>query len=189
VLEPNAAGEFKTATDPISATLPIGGFYCYGEIAPAAATGASACHNSTLVTLLLGEEPGTAIGPCNPHRRFFADHLAQEIQALTQALTDSQAQVQDLQRKLTECQALGRIATHSKTEQSAHHRTLALGLVCGVLDRRYDAFRRLAMKGEPPRLNKTDLARLVNELHQQLHGSPFPLSLPQLAYLLELKNG
>lgn len=83
VLAHNAASEFKTAINPVSATLPVGGFYCYGEIAPAAATGACTCHSATLVTLLLGEEPGTAIGIINPDKRFSADNQAQAIQTLT----------------------------------------------------------------------------------------------------------
>ncbi len=80
------------------------------------------------------------------------------------------------------------MAAHSKTEKNTHYRALALRLVCGVLDGHYDAFKRQGMKGEPPRLNKSGLARLVNEQHQQLYGKPFPLTLAQLAYLLDLEK-
>ena len=69
VLEHNAADEFKTATDTIPSCLPVAGFYTYGEISPSGLLGQNAYHGSTLVTLLLGEEPLTATGIFDQHHR------------------------------------------------------------------------------------------------------------------------
>jgi len=47
----------------------------------------------------------------------------------------------------------------------------------------------MGLKGDPPRLNKSGLARLVNERHLQHWGQPFPLTLAHLARLLGPENG
>jgi len=187
VLENDAANEFKTATEAISSELPVAGFYTYGEIAPSGATGHNTYHSSTLVTLLMDEEPLTRpgiFGIFDQQRQFSQDNLVQDNKALTQALASSRAEVQGLQRELAEYRALGRIAAHSKTEQNAYYRALALQLVCGVLDTLFADFKRLAMKGNPPKLNKLGLARMVNDMHQKQYGKPFPLTIKQLASLM-----
>ena len=94
VLENNAADEFKTATETIPSCLPVAGFYTYGEIAPSGLLGQNAYHGSTLVTLLLGEEPVTDTGIFNQHHQFSASHLALD----NPALAVSQAKIQNPQR-------------------------------------------------------------------------------------------
>ncbi|WP_041193205.1 FIST signal transduction protein [Candidatus Symbiobacter mobilis] len=184
VLANDAANEFATATEAIASDLPVAGFYTYGEIAPARTTGHNTYHSSTLVTLLLGEEPLTSTGIFGQHHQFSADNLAQDNKALTQALENTRAEIQRLQDELAQCRLLNRVASHSRTEEMMKNRALALQLVCSLLDTRFADFKRLAMKGDPPKLNKLGLARLVNDLHQQQYGKPFPVMLKQLANLL-----
>ncbi|AGX88349.1 FIST signal transduction protein [Candidatus Symbiobacter mobilis] len=184
VLDSDAASEFSTATDMIESTLPIAGFYTYGEIAPGGPQNISTYHSSTLVTLLLGEEPKTDLGIFGQTKQFLIDNLKKDNLALTQALAESQAKVNNLQNELGLLQALERIGGHSKTELNALLRTLALKLVCDVLNTRFADFKRLALKGDPPVLNRTGLARLVNDMHQKQLGKPFPLTLKQLTHIL-----
>ena len=100
VLEHNAADEFNTATETIPSCLPVAGFYTYGEIAPSKLLDQNAYHGSTLVTLLLGEEPLTDTGIFDQHHQFSATNLAQDNQAPCQALTARQAEIQSLQREM-----------------------------------------------------------------------------------------
>ena len=68
------------------------------------------------------------------------------------------------------------------------YRAQALGLVCELLDTQFGDFKRLGLKGDPPRLNRSGLAWLVNERHLLHWGQPFPLTLAQLARLLGPDN-
>ena len=42
--------------------MPIGGFYCMGEIAPMASADLTRFHNATMVSVLLGSAPADGIG-------------------------------------------------------------------------------------------------------------------------------
>jgi hypothetical protein len=59
-----AAREIELAREVLGAALPIGGFYCMGEIAPLASTDETRFHNATMVSVLLGsarpDVPGSA---------------------------------------------------------------------------------------------------------------------------------
>jgi hypothetical protein len=59
-----AAREIELAREVLGAALPIGGFYCMGEIAPLASTDETRFHNATMVSVLLGSSspdvPGSA---------------------------------------------------------------------------------------------------------------------------------
>lgn len=184
VLQEDPAREFCTATELIPNTLPIAGFYAYGEIAPAGQAASPTFHSSTLVTLLLGEEPRTATGLFNAQDRFSADNLALDNQRLTEALATARAELAAARQELQQYKTQERVAAHSKTLQNTHYRALALELVCAVLDTRFGDFKRVALKGNSPRLNKSALARLVNEQHQLQFGSPFPLTPAHLSRLL-----
>jgi hypothetical protein len=115
-------------------------------------------------------------------------NLAHDKQALAEALAASQAELADARYALTQCRELSRLSAHSKTERNSQYRALALGLVSEVLDTRFSDFKHLAMKGDPPRLNKVGLARLVNEQHIRQWQRPFPLTLAQLARLLAVPD-
>lgn len=184
VLQDDPASEFNSATINLPDALSVAGFYTYGEIAPAGPTGVSAYHSSTLMTLLLAEEPRVDCGIFKDQQQFSVENLMQEKQALAAALETARAELSALQQKMAESQSLGCAAAHSKTEMHMLYRALALELVCRVLDTRFDDFKRLALKGDPPKLNRSGLARLVNEQHLRQWGRPFPLTLPQLARLL-----
>jgi len=184
VLQQDPASEFNAATRLLPPNLPIGGFYAYGEIAPTGSKGLSAYHSSTLVALALGEAPRVSTGVLSAGEQISTDNLAQEIAHLNAALADARNQINRLQGQLNETHALGRLAKHSKTEQNTYHRALALELICSVLDTHSTVFKRLAFKGDPPRLNRSGLARLINEQHLRQWGTPFPLTPAQLARLL-----
>jgi len=188
VLQQDPAEEFRTATHDMPAALPVAGFYAYGEIAPAGPSGVPTYHSSTLVTLLLGEEPKARAGLLSTQDAFSYANLGHDKQALTEALAASQAELAIARYDLAQYRELGRIAAHSKTELNTRYRALALGLVCEVLDTQFGEFKRMGLKGDPPRLNKSGLARLVNERHLQHWGRPFPLTVAQLARLLGREN-
>ncbi len=188
VLQQDPAAEFRMATHDLPAALPVAGFYAYGEIAPAGPTGVPTYHSSTLVTLLLGEEPKSTVGLFSKQEAFSAANLGADKQALADALAASQAELALARYDLAQCRELDRIAAHSKTELNARHRAMALGLLCELLDTQFNDFKRLGLKGDPPRLNKSGLARLINERHLHCWGRPFPLTLAQLARLLGREN-
>jgi hypothetical protein len=52
-----ATREIELAREVLGSALPIGGFYCMGEIAPMAATDETRFHNATMVSVLLGSAP------------------------------------------------------------------------------------------------------------------------------------
>lgn len=184
VLDADAATEYRTATHEVMASLPIAGFQTYGEIAPGGPTGDPFYHTCSLVTLLLGEAPrptGTAFSAA---AAISAANLAAQNQALTQSLTTAQAELEQLRHALAESQAVARLITHSRTEQRLRHHALALELLCEILDTHSNDIRRVALKGEPLRLNKSGLARLIDDQHRRRYNEPFPLTLAQLARLL-----
>jgi len=188
VLHHDPASEFRTAVQDLPPNLPVAGIYCYGEIAPGGPDKTPTYHSSTLVTLLLAEEPRPGTGLLSAQDAFSVTNLAHDKQALAQALAASQAELADARHALAQCRELDRISAHSKTERNLHYRALALGLVSAVLDTRFDDVKRLAIKGAPPRLNKSGLARLINEQHLRQWQRPFPLTLAQLARLLSVPD-
>jgi hypothetical protein len=61
LLGTRAGHEIELIRDALGPDVPIAGLYCMGEIAPLAPAGPSLFHNATMVSVLLGEEPG--VGP------------------------------------------------------------------------------------------------------------------------------
>jgi len=188
VLQQNPAAEFETATQGLQSRLPMAGFYAYGEIAPGISSGDATFHSASLVTLVLGKEPKPTAGIFSAQAAFTQANLERDKQMLSAELAEAQAALAAVRYELSQYQARERIAAHSKTEQHAVLKSLALRLVCEVLDTRLNDFKRLAIKGDPPRLNKTGLARMVNDLHYRHYGTDFPLTLNALAALLT-ENG
>ncbi|MBK9440052.1 MAG: FIST C-terminal domain-containing protein [Comamonadaceae bacterium] len=186
VLQHDPAAEFGTATHDLPAALPVAGFYAYGEIAPAGLGAVPTFHSSTLVTLLLGEEPKAAVGLLSTQEAFSKANHGHDLQTLQDALAASRAELAVARYELAQSRELGRIAAHSKTQLNTCYRALALAPLCKVLDIQ---FKRMGLKGAPPRLNKTGLARLINDRHVRHWGRPFPLTVAQLARLLGSENG
>jgi hypothetical protein len=184
VLDVDAANEYRTATDEVMATLPIAGFQTYGEIAPGGPTGDPFYHSCSLVTLLLGEAPRPTGAAVNAAAAISAANLAAQNQMLAESLKSAQAELEQLRRALAESQAVARLVTHSRTEQRLRHLALALELLCEILDTRFNDIRRVALKGDPIRLNKSGLARLIDDQHRRRYSESFPLTLAQLARLL-----
>ena len=61
LLGTRAGHEFDLARDVLGNNVPIGGFYCLGEIAPMASPDLTRFHNATMVSVLLGSaRPGRA---------------------------------------------------------------------------------------------------------------------------------
>jgi len=58
LLGTRAGHEIEVVRDALGPGVPIAGLYCMGEIAPMAPAGPSLFHNATIVSVLLGEEPG-----------------------------------------------------------------------------------------------------------------------------------
>jgi len=178
------AGEFQTATAGIQPQLPIAGFYGYGQITPAAAGGGPILHHCGLATLLLGEEPGLA-----PDLRTLPDtistaNLRHENRRLLEALNLAQSEINRLDQALSNCQCIQPILLHGRTEQHLRYRGLILELLCQILDTRFHDIRRLAIIGDPPRLNRCGLARMIEREYRSRYNQPFPLSQAQIARLL-----
>ena len=184
VLQADAQCEFSTAIANVPAMLPVAGFYTYGEIAPTGQAGASAYHSSTLVTLLLGEEPRPSVGMFAPADPFTSANLQQENRRLAEQLVTLQTKVAALEQALASEKEHARFSANSRAESATWQRALALELLCTLIDRQFDELKHHALKGSPPRLNRSGLARLINKLHLQQTGQPFPLSEAQLARLL-----
>jgi len=146
-----------------------------------------AFHSSTLVTRL-GEEPKATVGLLSTQDAFSKANHGRDLQALQAALAASQAELAVARYELAQIRELGRIAAHSKTELNTRYRALALALLCEVLDTQFADFKRMALKGDPPKLNKSGLARLINDRHVRHWGRPFPLTVAQLARLLGPDN-
>jgi hypothetical protein len=184
VLDVDAANEYRTATNEVQSALPIAGFQTYGEIAPGGPAGDPFYHSCSLVTLLLGEAPRPTGAAVSAAAAISAANLAAQNQILAESLKTAQAEAEQLRRALAESQAVARLVTHSRTEQRLRHLALALELLSEILDTRFNDIRRVALKGEPVRLNRSGLARLIDDQHRRRYSEPFPLTLPQLARLL-----
>ncbi len=187
-LSPEPAMDYRTATDAIAPTLPVAGFYTYGEIAPAGPGATPGYHNCSLTTLALGEESRPDPGVFNTLEAISTANLQREIKTLAEALRLAQAETVGMRQALDEYRALEQLGAHCRTEQNYRYRALALELLCEILDTRNGDLRRLAFKGDPPRLNKSGLARLIDDQHRRRHGAAFPLTLGQLARLLGPKQ-
>ena len=61
LLGTRAGGEIELAREVLGDTVPIGGFYCMGEIAPMAAADQTRFHNATMVSVLLGSAQADGI--------------------------------------------------------------------------------------------------------------------------------
>jgi len=61
LLGTRAGREIELIRDALGPAVPIAGLYCMGEIAPMTPAGPALFHNATMVSVLLGEEPG--VGP------------------------------------------------------------------------------------------------------------------------------
>lgn len=184
VLANDPSAEYSTAIESIPANIPVAGFYTYGEIAPSKNESGATYHSSTLVTLALGEEPTVKPAIRSQFENFLEVNLQHENTRLASELEQALRTVATLQSELAEHRALGRIAAHSKTELNARYRGVALQLLCALLDSRSDELRAQAFKGNPPRLNKIALARMLNEQHLKQFSTPFPMTLQQLARIL-----
>ncbi|HHP7233072.1 MAG TPA: SpoIIE family protein phosphatase [Desulfobacterales bacterium] len=89
--------ELKTLQRQLPATLPLCGFYTFGELAPLALDQPSLLHNCTLVTLVLGAD-GPASEKPDPGQRFSEHSTALSPTAETNA--GLQREVRFLQKKL-----------------------------------------------------------------------------------------
>ncbi len=188
VLQHDPASEFRTAMQGMPDALPVAGFYAYGEIAPGGPMGGPTYHSSTLVTLMLGEEPRPSLGMFAAQDSFSLANLTHDNRQLTEQVRTLQTDLAAARSELGHLRDLGRIAAHSKTELNFRYRALALDVLCELIETRYADFKRSATKGDPPKLNKSGLARLINEQHVQRTGQPFPLTQAQLARLLGPQN-
>ncbi len=63
LLGTRAGREIELAREVLGDTVPIGGFYCMGEIAPTASAGQTRFHNATMVSVLLGTADADWISP------------------------------------------------------------------------------------------------------------------------------
>jgi hypothetical protein len=62
LLGTRAGREIELAREVLGDALPIGGFYCMGEIAPTGSADLSRFHNATMVSVLLGSAPSEGVG-------------------------------------------------------------------------------------------------------------------------------
>jgi hypothetical protein len=62
LLGTRAHREIELAREVLGDTMPIGGFYCMGEIAPMASADQTRFHNATMVSVLLGSAPADGMG-------------------------------------------------------------------------------------------------------------------------------
>jgi hypothetical protein len=184
VLDADPALEYRTATEDLVTAMPIAGFQTYGEIGPSGPAGHPFYHSCSLLTLLLGEAPLPTSEAFNVAAAISAANLADRNRTLALSLKTAETELDELRRALAESRSVARLVTHSRTEQRLRHMALALDLLCEILDTRFDDVRRVALKGDSLRLNKSGLARLIDDQHRRRTGGPFPLTLAQLARLL-----
>ncbi|MFB1487011.1 MULTISPECIES: FIST signal transduction protein [unclassified Thiocapsa] len=184
VLKQHPESEYRKATELLTPSLAIAGFYTYGEIAPAGPCCEPAYHNCSLMILLLGEEPRPSKGVFASQEAISEANLLQENKRLTETLKATDARLERTLAALDDCHVLERLDTHCRTEQSLFYRARALDLLCQLLDTRFEDVRRLAFKGSRPRLNRSGLARLIDAQHRRRYEEPFPLSIAHLARLL-----
>ena len=62
LLGTRAGREIELVREILGDTMPIGGFYCQGEIAPLGSADQTRFHNATMVSVLLGSRPADGIG-------------------------------------------------------------------------------------------------------------------------------
>ncbi len=62
LLGTRAGREIELAREVLGETVPIGGLYCMGEIAPMASGEGTRFHNATMVSVLLGSAPANGLG-------------------------------------------------------------------------------------------------------------------------------
>ena len=62
LLGTRAGREIQLAREVLGDAMPIGGFYCMGEIAPMGSADLTRFHNATMVSVLLGSAPEDAVG-------------------------------------------------------------------------------------------------------------------------------
>ncbi|WP_200387061.1 FIST signal transduction protein [Thiocapsa imhoffii] len=184
VLEKDPADEYRAATEGLVTQMPIVGFQTYGEIAPRGPAGDPFYYSCTLVTLLLGEVPRPTGLAADAASAISTANLKLRNQALAESLKAAQDELEQLRLKLSESESVARLTMHGRTEQRLRYRALALDLLCEILDSRFNDVRRVAIKGDALRLNKSGLARLIDEQHRRRHDAPFPLTIAQLARLL-----
>ncbi len=63
LLGTRAGREIDLVREMLGDSVPIGGFYCQGEIAPLASADLTRFHNATMVSVLLGSAPADGTGP------------------------------------------------------------------------------------------------------------------------------
>lgn len=181
VLHHDPAQEYLDALSNAPANLPVAGFYVYGEIAPSEHMGDAAFHSSTLVVLVLGEEPQASATYQDNRESFTVANLVAENQALRAMLEQTRAKLTETDR-----QPRGNTAAmlHARTEANLRVRALALDTLCALIDSDFEQLRRHGLKGNPSRLNRLGLARLLIKHYELKSGKDFPVSAEQLARLL-----
>lgn len=178
--------ELRHSISDLASIPPLGGFYAFGEIAPARHAGKPLAESFSLIVLLLSEDPPPFRFPdlMETQDEVSMANLRRQILGLAHELREAREEQDRLQQALAAQRSLTSFATFSRSEQRVANQANALGLICALLDTRFDDLRRLALKGEPSRLNRTGLARLLDAEHRRRYGEPFPLSIAQLARLL-----
>jgi len=63
LLGTRAGREIDLVREILGDSVPIGGFYCQGEIAPLASADLTRFHNATMVSVLLGSAAADGTGP------------------------------------------------------------------------------------------------------------------------------
>ncbi|MHC1790107.1 SpoIIE family protein phosphatase [Solidesulfovibrio sp.] len=113
ILGTKAVEEIKGLAEALPAGTPLAGFYCFGEIAPAAPGLPLHLQNGSLVAVLLGGEvaaaatdAGPAVLPCPAGE---TEALEREIRSLTRALSRATESRQRLEAQKDRSQALMRV--------------------------------------------------------------------------------
>jgi hypothetical protein len=161
VLQQDASSEFSTLIQYAPSSLPLAGFYTYGEIAPSEKTGAPEYHSSTLVVVLVGEEPKPSFGLYRDPGEISAELLRHEIARLNQQLIDAQKTIAQQKQELEHYARADIVAGSLRAESALLYKARLLELLMREIVENGGRLPSSVVIGASSRVNILGLARLL----------------------------
>jgi hypothetical protein len=188
-LDAHPAAEYQALSPVPYPSLPLAGGYAERLLVTTTAAELEQSPYGQLA-LLLGEEASPSDPPAQHRLRHSRlQRLQAENQRLRAELDRANQRLARGEHQRQQDATLARITSNARTEQHYLHRALALDALCHLLEQNHADLRRHALIGDPPRLNRSGLARLIRREHQARTGEEFPLKENALGRLFGGNRG
>lgn len=189
VLAERAADEFRLATE-IGRLPPIIGFHGYGAIAPQA-KGPARYQVTSQCLLLFGERAPVEYSDLSreylnkvdrKRLRLAVEQQRQEIEQLKGENTELERELGRYQGRL---QAMMQQDLASGAEHRLSIREALLNTLLVCLQEHGGRLPLSVLKGDPPRINRIGLARLLEQRYRDLHGAPLGIAVDAVSLHLK----